>query len=177
MEERGYENHPFFNMILGLISSQLWYSSLPEEMQWKDTFQIHSPTHSDMPATPSQLEMSAMRFSHEVGDSERHNAICNEESGASFHCDSETSVMKDKEISVEVDGSFNREALPVEVGKLHKENLQKDFQPQGFYVNSAESDASFDNNGGHMHFVPNPTAFGEFQIPFFCLFLLLFLMH
>jgi hypothetical protein len=28
-----------------------------------------------------------------------------------------------------------------------------------------------------MHLVPNPTAFGEFQIPFFCLFLLLFLMH
>lgn len=168
MEERGYENHPFFNMILGLISSQLWYSSLPEEMQWKDTFQIHSPTHSDMPATPSQLEMSAMRFSYEVGDSERHNAIFNEESGASFHCDSETSVMKDKEISVEVDGSFNREALPVEVGKLHKENLQKDFQLQGFYVNSAESDASFDNNGGHMHFVPNPTAFensGSWLLP------------
>ena len=173
MEERGYENHPFFNMILGLISSQLWYSSLPEEIQWKDTFKIHSPTHSDELATPSQLEMSATRFSHEVGDSERHNAICNEESGASFHCDSETSVMKDKEISVEVDGSFNREALPVKVDKLHKENLQMDFQPGGFYVNSAETDASFDNNGGHMHFVPNLTAFGEFQIPLFCLFLLL----
>lgn len=168
MEERGYENHPFFNMILGLISSQLWYSSLPEEIQWKDTFKIHSPTHSDESATPSQLEMSATRFSHEVGDSERHNTVFNEESGASFHCDSETSVMKEREISVEVDGSVNREALPVKVDKLHKENLQIDFQPRGFYVNSAETDASFDNNGGHMHFVPNLTAFensGSWLLP------------
>ncbi|KAJ6764302.1 TAF RNA polymerase I SUBUNIT A [Salix koriyanagi] len=168
MEERGYENHPFFNMILGLISSQLWYSSLPEEIQWKDTFKIHSPTHSDESATASQLKMSATRFSHEVGDSERHNTVFNEESGASFHCDSETSVMKEKEISVEVDGSVNREALPVKVDKLHKENLQIDFQPRGFYVNSAETDASFDNNGGHMHFVPNLTAFensGSWLLP------------
>ncbi|KAJ6375290.1 hypothetical protein OIU77_000303 [Salix suchowensis] len=168
MEERGYENHPFFNMILGLISSQLWYSSLPEEIQWKDTFKIHSPMHSDESATPSQLEMSATRFSHEVGDSERHNTVFNEESGASFHCDSETSVMKEKEISVEVDGSVNREALPVKVDKLHKENLQIDFQPRGFYVNSAETDASIDNNGGHMHFVPNLTAFensGSWLLP------------
>ncbi|KAF9671778.1 hypothetical protein SADUNF_Sadunf12G0084000 [Salix dunnii] len=168
MEERGYENHPFFNMILGLISSQLWYSSLPEEIQWKDTFKIHSPTCSDQSPTPSQIEMSATRFSHDIGDSAGHNTAFNEESGASFRCDSETSVMKEKEISVEDDGSFNREVLPVKVDKQHKENLQIDFQPRGFYVNSAESDASFDNNGGQMRFVPNLTAFenlGSWLLP------------
>ncbi|CAK7350072.1 unnamed protein product [Dovyalis caffra] len=164
MQEHGYENHPLFNMMLGLISSQLWYSSIPEEIQWKDPFQFHPPTHSDMPATPAQPEMSATRISHEIGDTEGHNAVVNEERDASFHCNSESSVMQDKDISGEVDGSFHGEVLPVEVGKLHKENLPRDFQLQGFYMRSAESDASFDDNGGHMHFVPNLAAFVDKSI-------------
>ncbi|KAJ9153545.1 hypothetical protein P3X46_026972 [Hevea brasiliensis] len=158
MREHGFEGHPMFHMIIGLIFYQLWYSSIPEDMQCKNSDQFYTPTNSDVSGAPSHSYMSFTRFRYEVGGSEGHNALFSCESESSFQYDSETSVMNDKRMPVEADSDVHKRVVPTEVDINLQRNLQQDFQPPGFYVNSAENSHSVDNDGGHMHSFPNLCA-------------------
>ncbi|XP_015574198.1 uncharacterized protein LOC8277924 [Ricinus communis] len=159
MQESEFEGHPMFNMIVGLIFSQLCYSNIPEDMKCKDSNQIRGPTYTHMSVT-TQLDMSATGFRNEVGGSEGHNSLFDDESESCFRCTSETSIMNCKEMPVKVNNDLQEEVLPVEIDVNLQTNVPQDFQPQAFYVNSAEDEVSVDNNGdGHMHFVPNLSAF------------------
>ncbi|XP_050218712.1 uncharacterized protein LOC126669311 isoform X2 [Mercurialis annua] len=157
MQESEFEGHPMFNLIMGLIFFQLWYSSIPEQMQWKDSDQIYSPTYTDMSVTP-QLDKSATLFSCEVGGSEGHNALINNEADSFCHCGSETSVMIGKEMPVKANYDRHKEVVAMEVDVNLQKNVQQDFRQHGFYVSSAENEVSVDHDGGRMHFEPNLSA-------------------
>ncbi|XP_043807080.1 uncharacterized protein LOC110601133 isoform X2 [Manihot esculenta] len=155
MREHGFEGHPMLHMIIGLIFYQLWYSSIPEDMQWKGSDQIYTPSNSNISASPSYSDMSFTRVRYDAGGSEGHNALFSCESESSFQFDSETSVMNDKRMLVEAESDFHKEVVPMEVEVNPHSNPQQDFQPPGFYANSAENEPSIDNDGFHMHSFPN----------------------
>ncbi|WCJ32261.1 hypothetical protein M5689_013699 [Euphorbia peplus] len=158
MRENDYNYYPSFNVIMGLIFYQLFYSSLPEDMQYKDSDKIHCPTNSDMSAVASQLDTSsATKFRYEIGGLGR-NALFNDESESSFQYDSETSVMDGKEMLAQASDDVKREVVSTEVDV----NQQRDL-PQGFYVNSAENEASADNNGGISHSIRNLSAHNNLE--------------
>ncbi|KDP36263.1 hypothetical protein JCGZ_09828 [Jatropha curcas] len=153
VQEHEFVGHPMFLVIIGLIFFTLWYSKLPEDMQWKDANQISTPTNSERSLIHSQLDISASRFSYKIGGSEGHNALSYDES--SLQCDSETSVMNDHRVPMQEDSDLNKEGAYMEVHNKLQTDLPPDIQPPGFYVNFAENEASAENNGGHMHSIPN----------------------
>ncbi|KAJ4834154.1 hypothetical protein Tsubulata_008129 [Turnera subulata] len=139
MQEHEFEYHPLFNLIMGLMFYHLWYSGLPDHMRVKDSEGTHNSTDSDITASPSRSHMSSTCFSNEYGYPEGRNAIFNEEPNPSFQHDSSTSVGNDKQLPVERNADCCGEGGPVKADAT---------QPQGFYRNSAENEASEDNNGG-----------------------------
>ncbi|XP_050226265.1 uncharacterized protein LOC126676159 isoform X2 [Mercurialis annua] len=149
VQESQFEGHPMFNLIIGMIFYQLFYSSIPEQMQWKNYDLIGSPTHTDM---------SARIFSYEVGGSEGRNALINSEADSFFQCGSETSVMIGKEMSAKANYDLHEEVGAMEVDVNLQNNVQQDFRPHGSYVSSAENEVHVDHDGGHNQFAPYLSA-------------------
>ncbi|XP_022979683.1 uncharacterized protein LOC111479331 [Cucurbita maxima] len=138
MQEHESVNDPMSNMIIGLTFRQLWFSTLPEEIQWRDSLQYHSPIRSDRMI----LNSDGCSVSNSRGD------------GASYQSHSETSVMDHKLIHVDSEG--HTEASFEDDHKIKVENHPQKFEPLDFYVSSVEKDeneASFSDNGGYQHCV------------------------
>ncbi|XP_065878406.1 uncharacterized protein [Euphorbia lathyris] len=146
VRENDCNYYPLFNVIMGLIFYQLFYSSIPEDMQYQDS-DHRSSTNSDMSAVSSQLDASTTQVGYEGGSG--HNAHFND-SESSFQYDSEASVMNGKDMPAEVSDDVKKKVVSMEVDV----NQQRDL-PQGFYVNSAENEASADNNGGRSYSTRN----------------------
>ncbi|CAN1793976.1 hypothetical protein LINPERHAP1_LOCUS20170 [Linum perenne] len=128
-QEREFEDHPMFNMIIGLMFYQLWYSGISENMQLEHPNQMHHALPLDMEADHTHSDVSASGFGCSAGDSEGNSVAFSETK--SLRCGSDTSVMKNKEV---LDGNGI---------DSHNENIKAEFQPRGFYVDSAD-EASYD---------------------------------
>lgn len=147
MQEHESVNDPMSNMIIGLTFRQLWFSTIPEEIQWRDSLQFHSPIRSDR--LISNSDGCSVSSSH--GD------------GASYRSNSETSVMNDKLVHVDSEGHTEASFEVDHDIKVESQN----FEAQDFCVNSAEKDeneASFSDNGGHQYYVSIFSALGKFKI-------------
>lgn len=131
-------NDPMSNMIIGLAFRQLWFSTIPEEIQWRDSLQFHSPIQSDRMI----LNSDGCSVSNSHGD------------GASYRSNTETSIMNEKLVHVDSEGRTEA-SLDVD-HNIKVENHPQNFEAQDFCVSSAEKDeneASFSDNGGYQHYV------------------------
>ncbi|CAN1793974.1 hypothetical protein LINPERHAP1_LOCUS20170 [Linum perenne] len=141
-QEREFEDHPMFNMIIGLMFYQLWYSGISENMQLEHPNQMHHALPLDMEADHTHSDVSASGFGCSAGDSEGNSVAFSETK--SLRCGSDTSVMKNKEV---LDGNgidSHNENIKAEDGvKQFSKSYPEEFQPRGFYVDSAD-EASYD---------------------------------
>ncbi|KAG6645336.1 hypothetical protein I3843_08G111600 [Carya illinoinensis] len=151
-QERELGSNPISNMVLGLTFYQLWYSTIPKEIQLGDSDPFYSLGRSDMLGT---------RFINSVGNSEWDNGNDTYKADIPFRRDSETSVMNDKQIFGDADINQSREvSMDVDVG-LQGENHMQNFQPQDFSMNSDENtgnETSFSNHGHYMQYASNLSA-------------------
>lgn len=134
MQQPEFGNDPVSNMVVGLTFCQLWYSSIPEELQLRDSEEAYHPV---------QTEMSETRFDVSLENYEGHDATDTREAGSSFKPDSDTSVRNDKDVALNDD--------------VHH-------QSQGFYMDPAEDSGhgnySFSNHGDDMQYESNFDARG-----------------
>ncbi|XP_059443414.1 uncharacterized protein LOC132175473 isoform X2 [Corylus avellana] len=133
--------HPMSNLVMGLIYYELWYSTIPKEMQWKDSNQFYSPQHSDM----------GTRFSYPDRNSEWYNANDTCEAGVPFQCDSYSSV-NDNQLSSDADIDQQRDT------SMERENPMQDFQPQDFIMDCNEkfiNETSSSNHDDHIQYASN----------------------
>lgn len=166
-QEPEISTDPMANVVLGLTFYELWYSTLPKEMQWRDSDPIYSPRHSDVVGT---------NFSNSIRNFEGYNANDTHRADIPSGCDSDTSVMNDKQIAMDADIDQHRE-VPMDVdASLQTEDPMQSFQPQHFAMNSDENtgnESSLSKRGNHMHYASNFSALREFSFPhisFLCLF-------
>lgn len=127
---------------MGLTFYELWYSSIPEEFQWRD---------SDQSDLQEDSHMEGTSFSNGVGQSEWHNTVESHMTDSQYQCDSDASVMNGRHISRGV--SLNKDTrVSMEVDANQKrEKSHQNFQPEGFYLNSEEHEGMgdpFSNGGG-----------------------------
>ncbi|XP_030944135.1 uncharacterized protein LOC115968777 [Quercus lobata] len=148
-QEQELDTDPMSNMVMGLTFYELWYSTIPEEMQWRDSDLFSSRRHSDIMET---------RFSNPVENSMWCSANDTHKADIPIRCDSDTSVMKDKKISSNADINQNREVSMDADVNLQSEHPMQNFQPQEFSMNSDEitgNEALFSKNGDHMQYASN----------------------
>lgn len=143
MQERDFGSDPVLNLVVGLAFYQLWYFTIPKEMQLRDL---------DEPCSPMDSERSATRFSNTVENSEGYSAIDVPEEDYSSESESETSVRNDKKNAVDANLDLHKEPC---VGINDNVQREQPFsQPQGFYVNSASNtgheETSFSYNGDNI---------------------------
>lgn len=128
MQEYGFESDAVSNLVVGLTFFQLWYSTIPKEMQLGELSKC---------ATPMQSEMSEGRFSLSMENSDGHDAIELQGTNFSLECDSissvgngkdyfDSNVIRNREVSMDVDDN------------MHKGSPRYSFQAQDFYMNPAE---------------------------------------
>ncbi|TKY49144.1 hypothetical protein E2542_SST26570 [Spatholobus suberectus] len=137
LEQEKVDIDPVSNMMMGLTFYELWYSSIPKEFQWRnsDLFDLQENSH-----------MEGTSFSNETGQSERYNSVESHMADSQCQCDSDASIMNDKQISRNV---VSNEDMEVDANK--RENPHQNFQPEGFYLNSEEHKGfgdPFSNTGG-----------------------------
>ncbi|KAM3742549.1 hypothetical protein ACB098_07G076200 [Castanea mollissima] len=148
-QEQELDTDPMSNMVMGLTFYELWYSTIPEEMQWRDSDLFSSRRHSDMMET---------KFSNPVENSMWCSENDTHKADIPIRCDSDTSVMKDKKISSNADINQNREVSMDADVSLQSEHPMQNFQPQEFSMNSDEitgNEASFSKHGDHMQYASN----------------------
>lgn len=140
--------HPVSNLVMGLIYYELWYSTIPKEMQWKDSNQFYSPQHSDM----------GTRFSYPDRNSEWYNANDTCKAGVPFQCDSYSSV-NDNQLSSDADIDQHRDV------SMEREDPMQDFQPQDFIMDCNEkfiNETSSSNPGDHIQLASNLFSLREY---------------
>lgn len=123
------------NLILGLTCYQSWYLSIPTDMQMIDL----------RTNACQQTMMSEERFDISARNSEGYPPVYSCEASTSLQCNSDTSVMKDKRISV--DNNYER---PTKVPVKVEDNLEEE-QSQRFYLNSTEDEAPQPTDVGNVH--------------------------
>ncbi|CAN1235086.1 hypothetical protein LINPERPRIM_LOCUS4396 [Linum perenne] len=155
-QEREFEDHPMFNVIIGLMNYQLWYSGIPENMQLEHSNQMHHALPLDMEADHTHSDVSASGFGCSAGHSEGNSVAFSETK--SLRCGSDTSVMKDKQV-LDGDGiDSHKENIKAEDGvKQFSKSYPEEFQPRGFYVDSAD-EASYDQ-ADNVYSVPDLPTF------------------
>lgn len=160
MQERGFDGDPVANLVVGLAFCQLWYSGIPKELQL---------TELDSSGTYMQSEIPVDGIHMPIEYSKENDALEARGANSIIQCDSNTSVANDKEV-VEDDGIQQKESMDIDA-KVKKETSHTSFEPQEFYMKSAEasgnSDSSFPNYSGDL---PHASIFytqGEFQSPLF----------
>nr|XP_027064991.1 uncharacterized protein LOC113691022 [Coffea arabica] len=128
MQECGFDSDAVSNLVVGLTFSQLWYSSIPKEMQLGRLSKC---------ATPMQLEISGGRISTSLKNSEEHNAIESQATNVPSKCASNISVGNYKGYSKNDDVDQNGE-----VSMNFEDNMggqsPHQFQALGFYMHSVE---------------------------------------
>jgi hypothetical protein len=135
-------------MLMGLIFYELWYSTIPKEMQWRDSNQFYSPQHSDMLGT---------RFSYPDRNSECYNANDTCKAGLPFQCNSDSSV-NDNQLSSDANIDQHQEV------SMEREDPVQNFQPPDFTMYSDENtinETSFSNHGDHIQYASNLFALRE----------------
>ncbi|XP_057724144.1 uncharacterized protein LOC130940111 [Arachis stenosperma] len=143
LEQEKVDLDPVSKIIMGLTYYTLWYSSIPEEFQWKDSDQADLQKYS---------RMEGPSISNEVGQSEWHNTVESFLANSQSHCESDTSVLKDKHISRDV--GFNNgvgESMEIDVDHRRKASHQNLQPGEGFRSKSEENEGSrdsFSNHGG-----------------------------
>ncbi|KAL1350076.1 uncharacterized protein [Arachis hypogaea] len=143
LEQEKVDLDPVSKIIMGLTYYTLWYSSIPEEFQWKDSDQADLQKYS---------RMEGPSISNEVGQSEWHNTVESFLANSQSHCESDTSVLKDKHISRDV-GFINGvgESMEIDVDHRRKASHQNLQPGEGFRSKSEENEGSrdsFSNHGG-----------------------------
>ncbi|XP_050882960.1 uncharacterized protein LOC127086273 isoform X2 [Lathyrus oleraceus] len=142
IEQEKVDIDPVSKMMLGLTFYELWYSSIPEEFQWRDLDQFDGQENSHTEGTS---------FSNEVRQSEWHNTVESHMADSQYQCHSDSSVMNNRQMSKDV-GLNNDIIVPMDVNGNHKrEKLHQIFQPQDFYLTSDENQVTGDplsNSGG-----------------------------
>lgn len=149
MQERGFESDPVSNLVVGLTFYQLWYSTIPKE--------LHLP-ELDRHDSPVQSENFEDRIYMSILNSEGHDAVEGQEANSPLHCDSNTSIRNDKEISG-VDLSQLRQVPVVFDDNVPGETRNDNFQAQDFYMNSAERSDHEGSSMGHSGDVPYHSIF------------------
>ncbi|CAK8535048.1 unnamed protein product [Lathyrus sativus] len=141
IEQENVDIDPVSKMMLGLTFYELWYSSIPEEFQWRASDQIDGQENSHTEETS---------FSNEVRQSEWHNTVESHMADSQYQCHSNSSVMNNRQMSKDV-GFNNDMIVPMDVDANHKrEKLSQIFQPQDFYLTSDENQVTgdpFSNSG------------------------------
>ncbi|XP_056167497.1 uncharacterized protein LOC115663958 [Syzygium oleosum] len=135
MQEQELGRDSTSDLILGLTFYQKWYSSIPRDMQMIDLEQTNAC---------QQTGMLEERFDVSVRNSEGYPAVYSCEASTSSQCNSDTSVMKDKRISVDT----NHER-PTKVPVKVEDNLEEE-QSQRFYMNSSEDEAPQSTDVGNV---------------------------
>lgn len=120
------------NMLLGLTFYQLWYNSIPKEMQLADPEQLHT-------SSPSRSLLDS--FNTPVGNTHGDEAVYSYEANTMAHHDSDTSVMKDKQISVDSHADGRPEIFPKIETYTEEGELHQNIQSQGFYRHSADNES------------------------------------
>jgi len=172
MQQPEFGNDPVSNMVVGLTFCQLWYSSIPEELQLRDSEEAYHPV---------QTEMSETRFDVSLENYEGHDATDTHEAGSSFKPDSDTSVRNDKDVALNDDVHHHKEVSLEVDDKIKTEITYQNRQSQGFYMDPAEDSGhgnySFSNHGDDMQYESNFDAHGEFQSLLACRCNLCFIGH
>lgn len=152
----GSDNDFMANMMMGLVLYELWYTGIPKEFQLRDLEQTDSPQTS---------YTEGDKFSHQHGHSEWQNTV-ETHIGENFNkCDSNTSVVKDKKISI--DAGIDPNMSDPMVADHQREVPLSDFQPRGFYMDSEEHTENRDsglNNRFHMQDASSLYSLGKFSI-------------
>ncbi|KAL0406760.1 UNVERIFIED_CONTAM: hypothetical protein Slati_3989900 [Sesamum latifolium] len=143
MQERGFDGDPVANLVVGLAFSQLWYSGIPKELQL---------TELNSSGTYMQSEIPVNGFHMPVDYSKENDALEAGGANSPLQCDSNTSVANDKDLLGD-DGDQQKYSMDVD-DNVKKETSYTSFQPQGFYMRSAEasgnSDYSMSNYSGDL---------------------------
>ncbi|XP_047334719.1 uncharacterized protein LOC124938342 [Impatiens glandulifera] len=149
MQERQFSNDPMSNLVVGLTFYQLWYSSIPEDLQLQDIDESHVSLES---------EISRSYANTLFENSEGQCVVDEHEASHTSDLDSDTSVRIDKVSSHA--HSVNDSKGSMEVDGSQGEMTPKKFQSQGLYMqsdddddNSSQKDHSFDNHADYMEYV------------------------
>ncbi|GAB4849429.1 hypothetical protein Ancab_004224 [Ancistrocladus abbreviatus] len=138
MQEPDSESCPTANFVLGLTFFELWYSTLPKDMQLRELDQSCMSRESDVVGD---------EFHNPVENSEWHDAVSVDDTCSHMH-HSETSVMNGKNISAEVNGSMNPEVSQMDLN-LQRQKTCQQFQSQGLYMNVGEISGQEDGSIPH----------------------------
>lgn len=103
VQDHDSASEPTVNLLHGMISYQLWYSGLPEEMQIND-FGIQMPSGTYDMAVDDHFEESEM-----LESSSDHNAIDTVDVNYSSRCASESSVGNEKNVYMECKNEMPKE--------------------------------------------------------------------
>nr|GMD95351.1 uncharacterized protein LOC109183072 isoform X1 [Ipomoea batatas] len=98
MQEHGFEGDPVCNLVVGLTFYELWYSSLPKEMQLDKHNEFGSNVQRD--TFKDNMCMS-------IVDSKGGDAPEGQETNSLVQCDSNTSVRNDKD-NMDADADVNQ---------------------------------------------------------------------
>ncbi|GAU29662.1 hypothetical protein TSUD_53140 [Trifolium subterraneum] len=131
LEQEKVDIDPVSKMMMGLTFYELWYSSsIPDEFKWRDLDQIEGQENSHTEGTS---------FSNNVGQSEWHNSVQSHMADSQYQCNSDSSVMNNRQISKEI--GFNKDMIvAMDVDANHKrEKSHHIIQPESFYMISDES--------------------------------------
>ncbi|XP_061358213.1 uncharacterized protein LOC133302456 isoform X2 [Gastrolobium bilobum] len=136
LEQEKVDIDPVSKIMMGLTFYEMWYSSIPKEFQWRDSDQYDMQENS---------HMEGASYSNEVRHSVWHNTVESHMEDSQYQCDSDSSVMNDKQIPRDV--GFNEDmgvSMEVDVNNEREKQCQN-FQPEGFYLNSDEQKEIGDN--------------------------------
>ncbi|KAI3427582.1 uncharacterized protein J3R85_009421 [Psidium guajava] len=130
------------DLILGLTLYQWWYSSIPRDMQMVDLEQTNSC---------QQTGLLEERFDISVRNSDGYPAVYGCKASTSLQCNSDSSVMKDRRISVDANHKRSTKVPEKVEDSLEEEQSQHNTQSQRFYMNSSEDEASQSTDVGNVH--------------------------
>ncbi|XP_031125492.1 uncharacterized protein LOC116027861 isoform X2 [Ipomoea triloba] len=128
MQEHGFEGDPVCNLVVGLTFYELWYSSLPKEMQ----LDKHNEFGSNM-----QRDTFKDNMCMSIVDSKGGDAPEGQETNSLVQCDSNTSVRNDKD-NMDADVNQHGEG-PMDIDNDPQQKVGPDgFQPQDVSMHSTE---------------------------------------
>uniref|UniRef100_A0A3Q7XHK2 Uncharacterized protein LOC101507338 n=2 Tax=Cicer arietinum TaxID=3827 RepID=A0A3Q7XHK2_CICAR len=150
LEQEKIDIDPVSKIMMGLTFYELWYSSIPEEFQWRDLDQIDCQENSHMEGTSfsNEVGQSECQNSH-MAQSERQITVESHMADTQYQCDSDASVMNERKISKGIVVSKDMR-VSMEVDTSHKRGKSRQiFQSEGFYLISdehKETDNPFSNS-------------------------------
>ncbi|WJX68513.1 hypothetical protein P8452_52873 [Trifolium repens] len=138
LEQEKVDIDPVSKMMMGLTFYELWYSSsIPDEFKWRDLDQIEGQEDSHTEGTS---------FSNKAGPSEWHNSVQSHMADSQYRCDSDSSVMNNRQISKEI-GLNKGMIVAMEVDANHKrEKSHHIIQPENFYISDESQEIEDPSN-------------------------------